>query len=84
MAFRVKLPKSVDDSVDAVKRAVAERGGTFEWNGGIGRLEVESPVGPIKANCRTVSGHEIEVEITDKPFFVSEKMIKAKIEEYLG
>ncbi|MCL2220287.1 MAG: hypothetical protein FWC23_09170 [Chitinispirillia bacterium] len=84
MAFRIKLKKSVADSVDEVKSAVAANGGVFEWDGAQGRLEVSSPVGKIKGACRAVSGNEIEVSITDKPFLVSEGMIKGKIEEYLG
>jgi len=83
MAFRIKLKKSVDESVNEVKSAVKANGGSFSWDGVTGQLSVPSPLGTIKGNCQLVADREIEVDITDKPFLVSEKTIKSKIEEYL-
>ncbi|MCL2183543.1 MAG: hypothetical protein FWB85_08755 [Chitinispirillia bacterium] len=79
MAFRIKLKKSVGESIAEAERA----GVSLTKDGGLWRMEISSPLGKVKGTCREISGNDIEVTITGKPFVVSEGMIKGKIEEYL-
>jgi len=84
MSFRIKLKESIDTMVETVKSKVKESGGSFDWNGSAGQLNVQTPLGKVKGNCKVVAEREIEISITNKPFLISENQIKSKIEEYLG
>ena len=73
--FSVTFSEPVESAVLKAKNAVESQSGTFTGDVNRGEFEVTVFGNNIKGNY-TVSGQVLNIEITDKPFFVPCNMIE--------
>ncbi len=73
--FSVNFSEPAESAVLKAKKAVESQSGTFNGDVNNGEFEVTVFGNNIKGNY-TVSGQVLNIEITDKPFFVPCNMIE--------
>ena len=73
--FSVNFSEPAESAVLKAKNAVESQSGTFNGDVNSGEFEVTVFGNNIKGNY-TVSGQVLNIEITDKPFFVPCNMIE--------
>ena len=74
--FNLTFNEAAESAVTKAKAAVESQSGTFNGDTNSGDFEVNVFGNNIKGNY-LVSGQSLEVEITDKPFFVPCSMIES-------
>jgi hypothetical protein len=82
--FFVKVKDGIASIIEKVKSKITGNGGKFEGNLEHGFFGGRSAFGTIKGEYITISGNEIEIVITDKPFIVPNKTIEYRVREYLN
>lgn len=80
--FTIPFTGSAKDLIARAKKAVASAGGTFKGNTSKGSIEIKKPV-HIVGNY-SISGQNLKVTITKKPFFVSCNLIKSELSKLIG
>lgn len=74
--FSVTFSEPVESAVEKAKNAVESQSGIFNGNVNGGNFEVTVFGNNIKGNY-SVAGQVLDIEITDKPFFVPCNMIES-------
>ena len=84
MSYNFNLPFQGEATslVDKAKAAILQAGGTMTGDNSEGVFFINSPVGKIEGKY-LVEDQKLNIEITKKPFFVSNGMIEEKLGEYL-
>lgn len=83
-AFIVKVKDEISSIVNKARTKIMGGGGRFEGNLEHGFFGGRSVLGTIKGEYISISGNEIEIVITDKPFIVPYKTIEYRVREYLN
>ena len=83
-SFKVAISDDISIVLARVQSVITESGGTFSGDSSKGVFQGNSVVGPIKGQYFTVSGREICITITDKPFIVPYSMIEGEIRKYFS
>ena len=82
MAFTIEFKNTPSEFVKKVKEAVEANSGEFSGDDNSGKIKLNTPVGEIEASYK-IDENKLTVDITKKPFFLSENMIKNELEKYL-
>ncbi len=80
--FRLYIYGEVEDFIKRVKKELKNVGGMFTGNSNSGSISISTSVGKIRGYYK-ISGNDIEIEITEKPFLASCGMIESKIKEFI-
>ena len=78
MAFEIMFNDSPKNLIDKIRKVANENNGKFTGDENKGEIEISSPVGKIRAAYK-VENQLANIEILEKPFFLSEEMIKGQI-----
>ncbi|RPI34920.1 MAG: hypothetical protein EHM54_08975 [Nitrospiraceae bacterium] len=81
-SFTVKLTDEISSVIGRVRDEITGSGGRFEGNDEYGSFDGSSFLGTIKGEYRCISGNEIEITITDKPFILPYGTIESEIKQY--
>ena len=81
-AFTVKLNDEVPSVLEKVEAEITGSGGSFKGNSEKGSFDGKSLLGPIRGEYSCVSGNEIRITITHKPFLVPYHVIESEIKKY--
>lgn len=81
--FIIETHSSGSDLVNAIKNKVESQGGRFNGDDGAGDFDVPL-LGSRISGSYQLSGNQMNVDISDKPFFISCSQIKGFIEGNLG
>ena len=82
MAFTLEIKHTPSEFVKKVKEAVEANNGEFSGDDYSGKIKLNTPVGKIESSYK-INENKLTVDITKKPFFLSENMIKNELEKYL-
>jgi hypothetical protein len=83
MSCNLKIPFTTDNIISKMRNAMSKAGGTLDGSDTSGEFGLSTPVGDVRGTYK-VNGNVLEVDISEKPFFVSCDMIEAQIEQYLN
>ncbi len=83
-AFVVKVKDEISSIVNKIRTKITGSGGKFEGDLEHGFFGGRSVLGTIKGEYISISGNEIEIVITDKPFILPYKTIEYRVREYLN
>lgn len=81
--FSIGFTGSAADMVAKIRSQIEKQGGTFNGDDTSGSFSVKV-MGSTIAGSYTISGSEINVTITDKPFFVGCGMIESFLKSQIG
>lgn len=81
-SFTLPFTGSAKSLVARAKKAVESAGGTFKGNTSKGSIEIKKPA--TVAGNYTISGQNLNVTITKKPFFISCSIIQSELSKLLG
>lgn len=81
--FSIGFTGSASDIIAKVQQQIQQQGGTFNGDTSSGSFSVKV-VGSTIAGSYTVSGQQINIEITDKPFFISCSQIEGFLRSQIG
>ena len=82
--FTVAISDEISSVLARVESAITESGGIFSGDTAKGIFQGNSIIGPIKGEYCSVSGNEIRISITDKPFIVPYSMIEGEVKKYFS
>ena len=81
--FTIPFTKSVKDILEKAKQTVESQGGNFTGDENTGNFDV-SIFGNTVIGSYAVSGQELNIDITDKPFLVPCNMIENFLKSQLN
>jgi hypothetical protein len=81
-AFAVQINDEICAVLKKVESEITDRGGSFQGNSEKGFFDGKSPLGLIRGEYCCVSGKEIRITITRKPFLVPYHVIESEIKKY--
>lgn len=81
-AFTVQLNDEVASVLKKVEEEITGSGGSFKGDSEKGIFDGKSLLGPIQGEYCSVSGNEIKITITHKPFLVPYHVIESEIKKY--
>jgi hypothetical protein len=81
--FSIPFTGSVEQLVAKAKNAITSAGGQFTGDAAGGEFSLSTFAGTISGSY-DVSPSNLNIEITDKPIFVSCSMIESELKKYLG
>jgi len=82
--FTLAISDEITSVLTRVESVITESGGTFFGDAEKGVFQGSSIMGPIKGEYCCISGNEIRISITDKPFVVPYSMIEGEIKKYFS
>lgn len=84
MSCSIKVPftGTSESVITKARNAINKAGGTFDGSDANGAFSLSTPVGDVRGSYN-VNGNVLEVDVTEKPFFVSCDMIEAQLQQYL-
>jgi hypothetical protein len=80
--FTIPFTGSAKDLLARAKKAITGAGGTFKGNTSKGSFQISSPV--LIVGSYTVSGQNLDVKITKKPFFITCARIESELKKMIG
>lgn len=83
-SFTIKLTDEISSILKKVETAITGNGGRFEGSAECGSFDGKSVLGLIRGEYRCISGGEIKITITDKPFLVPHGVIESEIKKYFS
>lgn len=83
MSFEIPFNDSPKILIDKIRKVVTENNGKVTGDENQGEIEISSPVGKIRAAYK-VENQQANIQILEKPFFLSEEMIKGQIVKLLS
>jgi hypothetical protein len=83
-SFTITVAHDIVSVVKHMESVITENGGRFQGDAEKGDFQGHTVAGLIKGQYCTVSGNEIQITITDKPFFVPYGMIETEVRKYFG
>jgi hypothetical protein len=81
-AFTVKLNDEIPSVLKKVEAEITGSGGSFKGDYEKGFFDGKSLLGLIKGEYSCLSGNEIRITITHKPFLVPYHVIESEIKKY--
>jgi hypothetical protein len=81
-AFTVQLDDEIASVLKKVEEEITGIGGSFKGDSEKGSFNGKSVLGPIRGEYCSVSGNEIRITITHKPFLVPYHVIESEIKKY--
>ncbi len=81
--FTFDFPGSAADLLSRIDNAIGGAGGSFQSRSNAGSFAIATPVGDFRGEL-TVSGQTVYVEVSEKPFLVSCRIIETKLREYIS
>ena len=81
--FTIPFTKSVTDILEKAKKTVESQGGNFTGDENTGNFDV-SIFGNTVIGSYAVSGQELNIDVTDKPFLVPCNMIENFLKSQLN
>lgn len=81
-AFTVRLNDEIPSVLKKVETEITGGGGNFKGNSEKGSFDGKSLLGLIRGEYSCVSGNEIKITITHKPFLVPYHVIESEIKKY--
>ena len=83
MSFEIMFNDSPKNLIDKIRKVATENNGKFTGDENTGEIEISTPAGKIHAAYK-VENQLANIEILEKPFFLSEEMIKGQIVKLLS
>lgn len=80
--FTVQLNDEITSVLTKVEEKITSSGGSFKGDSEKGFFDGKSMLGPIRGEYCSVSGSEIRITITHKPFLVPYHVIESEIKRY--
>jgi hypothetical protein len=81
-SFSIPFSGDITDIISSAQSGIANAGGNFMGDVNGGEFSLSTFVGEIKGTY-TVSGSNLNIDITDKPMFLGCSMIEAELKKYL-
>ena len=81
-AFTVQLNDEIPAVLKKVESEITGSGGSFKGNSEKGSFDGKSLLGLIRGEYCSISGNEIRITITHKPFLVPYHVIESEIRKY--
>ena len=81
-AFTVELNGEIPSVLKKVESEITGSGGSFKGNSVKGSFDGKSLLGLIRGEYCCVTGNEIRITITHKPFLVPYHVIESEIRKY--
>jgi hypothetical protein len=81
--FSIGIPGNASDIVTKIQSQIQNQGGSFNGNESGGSFNVKV-LGSTIAGAYTIAGSQMNVEITDKPFFIGCGQIESFLKSQLG
>lgn len=81
--FEISFTGGAEAVVEKLKTRIIAAKGSFEGAAESGNFVVQTPVGAVNGNY-TISGQQLNIEITDKPVFVGCSVIESFIQKELA
>ena len=82
--FSIPFEGTAVDLKAKIETAVVQAKGTFEGDASAGKFSLPTPLGQIKGSYNMNDASPINIQVSEKPFFVSCKQIESKLMEYLN
>lgn len=82
MAITLDFPGDAQTIINKIKNVVLSNNGEFNGDEKSGHIKIKAPIGKVEANYN-INSSQITFNIINKPFFISEEMIKGEIVKYL-
>lgn len=82
MAITLEFDINPSEVVSKIKNAVLKSNGVFNGDDSKGEIKIDTLVGEVAANYQII-GKSITFEISKKPLFLSEELIKKEIDKYI-
>jgi hypothetical protein len=79
----IPLTKSPDEIISKAKQAIESQGGSFSGDNLQGNFSVPVPLGKVAAEY-SISGQQLQINVTQKPFIVSCRKIESFLREQLA
>ncbi|HXL56713.1 MAG TPA: hypothetical protein VN958_10675 [Chitinophagaceae bacterium] len=80
--FSIAFSGSAEELIEKARKAITGAGGQFFGDASTGEFSLSTFVGEISGNYNAAS-MKLEIEIMDKPLFISCSRIKEELEKYL-
>ena len=81
--FSIEFQGTAEEIVNKVRAQIQRQGGTFNGDASSGSFSVKV-IGSTIAGSYTITGSQINITITDKPFFLSCGQIESFLRSQLG
>ena len=81
-AFTIQLNDEIPSVLKKVESEITGSGGSFKGNFEKGSFDGKSLLGLIRGEYFCISGNEIRITITHKPFLVPYHVIESEIKKY--
>jgi hypothetical protein len=81
-SFSIPFTGSAKSLISRAKKAVTAAGGTFKGNTSKGSIQIKKPV--QISGTYTISGQNLNVTITKKPFFIPCSLIQSELNKMIG
>ena len=81
-AFTVQISDEIPSVLKKVEAEIIGSGGGFKGNSEKGSFDGKSLLGLIRGEYCCISGNEIRITITHKPFLVPYHVIESEIKKY--
>jgi len=84
MSFKmnVSITQDAESLVSKIRNWIEQEGGTFSGDTNSGCIVIKTFMGTVKGHY-VVNGNDCELEITEKPFLVSNGIIESTIKDAL-
>ncbi len=82
--FELHIKGNPEIYLAQAKAAIEKFKGTLTGDAECGELFVSTPIGKIKASYLIKEGNTMQVEVHEKPLFLSCDKIKTVLQEYIG
>ena len=80
--FSLNINGSPEELIERARKAITSAGGQFFGDASTGEFSLSTFIGKISGNYNA-SPSKFEIEILDKPVFISCSRIKEELEKYL-
>jgi hypothetical protein len=80
--FSIAFNGSIEELIEKARKAITNAAGQFSGDASTGEFFLSTFVGKISGNY-SAAPMKLDIEITDKPLFISCSRIKEELEKYL-
>jgi hypothetical protein len=82
--LEIPIKRSISESLEAVRKSIGKLKGQFEGNESSGTFSSPSPFGDVEGRYSVTEAKVLVLEITKKPFLISDSLIESYLTEYLN
>jgi len=80
--FSISFSGDADTLISKANKAIKLADGKFEGDSHAGEFSLKTPIGSVKGNYQ-IENESINVEISEKPMFLSCNKIESELQNYL-